>query len=171
MADEVEKTYPESYVKELREEAKKYRLLKNELEEKVESLTKELNKVQAKYEGQILELNEKLKTYEDTLKDFELYKAKATDYENKLRENLLSVISDEEKRKQIAEKFSDLSQLEVFVNEYKELMKGMAKNQTMDSSSKKQIDVYQERYQQALNNKNSAEALYWKEMIAKLNKS
>lgn len=105
---EGDKTFPESYVKELREENKQTRLKATELETKLNEILKqkeETEKAKAEEQGKFKELfeseSEKAKRLElelNTIKEeSQSYKEKFETFEKGVREELLSQLSDEHK--------------------------------------------------------------------------
>ncbi len=155
-SEKEEKTFSYDYVKELRDEAKKYRLKAKELEE-------QLNKFKLEIENERSELLIKI---DNLTKELNEVKPKAESLENKIKESLLSQIPDEELRKKAIEKYKDIEQLEFYVNSLKELTKNNLKPSSMDTSNK-QTSVETE-YLQALKAGDIKKAISLKNKLYKI---
>lgn len=153
------KTFSEEYVKELREEAKQWRLKFKDAEAKVSELQEQLAKVDLSYKKQIDELNEQLKSLDELKKEIEIYKPKAKALEEKIKNDLLSKIPDEELRKSAIEKYTDIEQLEFFVNSLTKFVKQPSTNSTMDGGRKTSDTSVETEYINALEKGNVLKAI------------
>jgi len=151
MDDNQEKKFTEDYVKELREEAKSYRLKLREKEQELEELKQLLNKKEAEFTKQFETLNEQLKELENVKKELEVYKPKAQTLEEKIKNQLLAKIPDENLRQQALEKFDDIEKLEFFVNSLSSFTQRSNVTSTMDSGTKTSTNISADaEYQQYL---------------------
>lgn len=162
-----QKTFTEDYVKELREEAKQWRLKFKETENKLNEIQEAFSKKELTYQKQLEEFQEKLKSLEPIEKEFVVYKEKATKLEEKIKNDLLNKIPDEELKKQAIEKYTDIEQLEFFVNSLSKFTKNTSTKSTMDDGRKSDTSVDTE-YINALKSGNVLKAIALKNKQAKV---
>jgi vacuolar-type H+-ATPase subunit I/STV1 len=168
MDDNQVKTFTEDYVKELREEAKSYRLKLREREQEIEELKQLLNKKEVEFNKQLETLKEQLGEFEKIKKELEVYKPKAQTLEEKIKNQLLEKIPDDELKKQALEKFDDIEKLEFFVNSISNFLQRSNVTSTMDSGTKTSSNISAEaEYLKALRESRVADAIAIKNQLYK----